>query len=155
MVEFSEKTTRAMAQTMADVTSDPDKIPGCVSVIIGKTGKLLFQHARHREYRAHDPRKCLLDRLIYSFVNEKFRLYGAPIGINEIDANMHDIPLLYEPGTDWSYGVGIDWAGEINPRLTSISLNAYFQTYIFAPLGLHHISMLPTPQMIAQLAHMH
>lgn len=36
-----------------------------------------------------------------------------------------------------------------------MSLNTYFQTHIFAPLNLHHISMFPTPQMAHHLAHMH
>ena len=34
-------------------------------------------------------------------------------------------------------------------------LNEYFQTHIFAPINLHHISMFPSPQMRNQLAHMH
>lgn len=36
-----------------------------------------------------------------------------------------------------------------------MSLNEYFQTHIFAPLGIHHLTMFPTPQMRHQLAHMH
>ena len=36
-----------------------------------------------------------------------------------------------------------------------MSLNEYFQTHIFGPLNLHHITMFPTPQMRADLAHMH
>ena len=36
-----------------------------------------------------------------------------------------------------------------------MSLNEYFQTHIFAPLNLHHITLFPTPQMRSQLAHMH
>ena len=36
------------------------------------------------------------------------RLYGQPAGIDEFDAHPSGIltqPLLFEPGTDWNYGV--------------------------------------------------
>lgn len=36
-----------------------------------------------------------------------------------------------------------------------MKLNEYMQTHIFAPLNLHHITMFPTPQMRAQLVHLH
>ena len=94
----------------------------------------------------------------YTFFNDNIRLYGRPAGIDELDAHASGIlsqPLNYEPGTDWSYGVGIDWAGTLIERASGQGLNDYFQTHIFAPLNLHHISMFPTPQMRAQLAHMH
>lgn len=51
--------------------------------------------------------------------------------------------------------MGVDWAGTLIERVTSTSLNEYFQTHIFAPLNLHHTTMFPTPQMKANLAHMH
>ena len=38
MIEFSEKTTRDMALAMADVASDPNRIPGCFSIIIDNAG---------------------------------------------------------------------------------------------------------------------
>lgn len=44
----------------------------------------------------------------YTFFNEQIRLYGQPAGIDEFDAHPSGIlshPLLYEPGTDWTYGV--------------------------------------------------
>ncbi|KAG8530780.1 uncharacterized protein KY384_004137 [Bacidia gigantensis] len=232
MAALSSETTNAMVQAMDEVTSDPNKIPGCVFVAVDKAGKTLFQHAsgvrgtdtaepmtldtvfwiasctkmiggiaamqlvekgilrlddadlveRIAPELVHikilkgfddtgrpqlvDKKNRITMRMLlshtagfeYTFFNEKVRLFGKPVGIDEVNADAHGIlsqPLLYEPGTDWSYGVGIDWVGIIIERLTKIPLNTYFQTHIFAPLGLHHITMLPTPQMISQLAHMH
>ena len=45
MAVLSGKTTKAMADAMDAVTSDPNKLPGCVSVVVDRTGKTLFQHA--------------------------------------------------------------------------------------------------------------
>lgn len=40
-------------------------------------------------------------------------------------------------------------------RVTGQSLNDYFHQHIFEPIGLKHISMLPTEEMKANLAYMH
>lgn len=50
------------------------------------------------------------------------------------------VPLLYEPGTSWSYGYSSDWAGILISRLTNTNLEAYMQERIFAPLYLKQIT---------------
>lgn len=50
------------------------------------------------------------------------------------------IPLLFEPGTSWEYGYGIDWAGVLVMRLNKMSLEAYMQKYLWDPLGIKHIT---------------
>ena len=43
-------------------------------------------------------------------------------------------PLLFEPGTDWLYSTGIDWAGRIVESLSGKNLETYFRDHIFGPL---------------------
>src|SRR4051794_36217230 len=45
-------------------------------------------------------------------------------------------PLLFEPGTQWIYGTGIDWAGRIVERISGKPLDEYFRERIFRPLGM-------------------
>jgi CubicO group peptidase (beta-lactamase class C family) len=45
-------------------------------------------------------------------------------------------PLLFEPGTSWMYGAGVDWAGIVVERLSGLSLGDYFERHIFDPLGI-------------------
>lgn len=46
-------------------------------------------------------------------------------------------PLLYEPGTAWSYGASIDWAGLMVERVNDgISLEDYMKAHIWKPLGI-------------------
>lgn len=45
-------------------------------------------------------------------------------------------PLVFEPGSQWHYGTGTDWAGLIIERITGNSLEAYFHDAITAPLGM-------------------
>ncbi|KAF7590861.1 hypothetical protein BBP40_002275 [Aspergillus hancockii] len=93
----------------------------------------------------------------YTFYNEKLRDYGRPVGYDEFSgyADEFNQPLVHQPGEAWEYGVGIDWAGVVLERMTGQSLNGYFHQHIFQPLGLHHISMIPTEDMKRNLAYMH
>ncbi len=45
-------------------------------------------------------------------------------------------PLAFEPGTQWQYGTGIDWAGKLVEKVTGLTLEQYFQRNILEPLGM-------------------
>lgn len=46
-------------------------------------------------------------------------------------------PLLFEPGTSYQYGAGVDWAGIMTCRVNgNITLEEYIQTNICAPLNM-------------------
>ena len=47
-----------------------------------------------------------------------------------------DVPLDFEPGERWEYGIGIDWAGRVVERISGKSLDVYFADHIFQPLGM-------------------
>lgn len=48
------------------------------------------------------------------------------------------IPLTFEPGTQWMYGGGHDWAGVLVSRLNGgITLEEYFSENIFKPLNMN------------------
>ena len=46
------------------------------------------------------------------------------------------IPLEFDPGTQWNYSVATDIVGILLERISGLSLPEYFQTRIFAPLGM-------------------
>ncbi|KAJ5658261.1 uncharacterized protein N7484_001910 [Penicillium longicatenatum] len=93
----------------------------------------------------------------YAFMNDKLRDYSHPIGYDEFSGDIRDFkqPLVHQPGEAWEYGVNIDWVGLVIERVTGKQLNDYFHQHIFEPLGLTHISMIPTSTMKANLAYMH
>lgn len=51
-------------------------------------------------------------------------------------------PLIFEPGTRWQYGRGIDWAGRLVETLSGLTLEEYFQQHICKPLGMADTSYL-------------
>ena len=46
------------------------------------------------------------------------------------------IPLEFDPGTQWNYSVATDIVGILVERISGQSLPDYFQTHILAPLGM-------------------
>jgi len=49
---------------------------------------------------------------------------------------MGKLPLHHEPGARFTYGVSIDVLGRIVEIISGLSLDKYFQKYIFSPLGM-------------------
>ncbi|KAL4816678.1 beta-lactamase/transpeptidase-like protein [Aspergillus spinulosporus] len=92
----------------------------------------------------------------YSFFNDRLRQWSYPAGLDEFSGRIEDVrtPLLFQPGEGWEYGVGIDWAGIALERATGLTLNEYLQRHIFQPLGIKHMSMIPTEEMRSRLAYM-
>jgi CubicO group peptidase (beta-lactamase class C family) len=46
------------------------------------------------------------------------------------------LPLLFQPGSEWNYGVSTDVLGRVVEVLSGQSLDAFFAERIFAPLGM-------------------
>ena len=45
-------------------------------------------------------------------------------------------PLVFDPGVQWEYGISTDWLGRLVETVTGKSLDAYFRSNIFDPLGM-------------------
>ena len=64
----------------------------------------------------------------------------APASIASITA-----PLMFEPGTDWLYGVSTDWVGRAVEAASGQTLGAYMQEHIFAPLAMQDTGFAVVP----------
>lgn len=67
----------------------------------------------------------------------------------------HLVPLLFDPGEQWAYGIGIDWAGVALEAATGQRLNTYLDQHIFQPLGMTDTGFQPTPAQAARRASVH
>ena len=54
-------------------------------------------------------------------------------------------PLMFDPGTRWQYGQGIDLAGRLVEAVSGLSLEEYFQKNLLRPLGMNDTSFLLPP----------
>ena len=62
------------------------------------------------------------------------------------------IPLLYQPGTKWSYSVAVDIQGYIIEKLTGQRLGDFMTDRIFKPLGMKDTGFYTPPSQKARLS---
>ncbi len=55
-------------------------------------------------------------------------------------------PLMFEPGTRWQYGYGLDWTGQLVEAVSGLTLEQYFRKNIFDPLGMKDTGFILSPQ---------
>jgi methyl acetate hydrolase len=65
------------------------------------------------------------------------------------------LPLAFDPGEKWDYGIGIDWVGKAVERVSGQSLGAYLAEHLFGPVGMTDIGFKLTPECRGRLAGMH
>ncbi|MFT4100624.1 MAG: serine hydrolase domain-containing protein, partial [Burkholderiaceae bacterium] len=79
---------------------------------------------------------------------------GLP-GITTCKNAALDLPLLFEPGEGWEYGIGLDWVGKIIEAVSGRKLGIYLHDHVLAPLGMEDTAFRITPGMRARLATVH
>jgi CubicO group peptidase (beta-lactamase class C family) len=70
---------------------------------------------------------------------DKLYRESAALGAKDLDeftARLAELPLMYQPGTQWHYSVAVDVTGLIVERLSGQPFDEYLQQHIFEPLGM-------------------
>jgi len=65
------------------------------------------------------------------------------------------MPLVFDPGERWCYGVGIDHVGRMVEAASGTGLGDYTRMNIFEPLGMPSTGFAVTPDMKGRMAGMH
>jgi CubicO group peptidase (beta-lactamase class C family) len=65
------------------------------------------------------------------------------------------MPLVFDPGDKWEYGVNIDWVGRLVESVSGQTLDAYFRDKIFAPLGMKDSGYVTSDEQRARQARVH
>jgi methyl acetate hydrolase len=65
------------------------------------------------------------------------------------------MPLAFDPGERWEYGVNLDWVGILVETFSGQSLDAYFHDHILAPLGMKDTGFVASDAMRARQASVH
>lgn len=84
----------------------------------------------------------------YSFTSGKMaKAQGkvAPGSIASISS-----PLIFEPGSDWLYGVSMDWVGRAVESVSGQTLGAYMEEHILAPLAMHDTGFSVPPEKVGR-----
>lgn len=68
---------------------------------------------------------------------------GETVGSGRTIEERCNGPLLFEPGTSWTYGVGTSWTGKLVERTTGKTLQIYLKENVLDPLGLKDVTFWP------------
>ncbi len=72
--------------------------------------------------------------------DEKFsalKFFDREMTLEQMQSQLGDVPLPFEPGTDWVYGISIDVLGRVVEIVSGQSLDEFFSQRIFEPLGMY------------------
>ena len=67
----------------------------------------------------------------------------------------YGMPLMFEPGERWEYGISMDWVGKLVEGVTDQSLEIYFREHIFEPLRMLNTGFLIGSAQKRRVAAMH
>ncbi|KAM7208545.1 acyltransferase LovD [Naviculisporaceae sp. PSN 640] len=102
-------------------------------VTVPRTNPILFRHLLTHSSGLGYP---FLDPLLKARA-ETLTAQGKPLAPGpSVPERYGAHPLLFEPGENWSYGSGIDWAGHLVELLTGQDLESYVKEHILRPLNL-------------------
>jgi CubicO group peptidase (beta-lactamase class C family) len=76
----------------------------------------------------------------------------ASNGLHEMIQRTATIPLMYQPGTDWSYSSAVDIQGYIVEKLTGMTLGEFLQKRVFGPLNMKDTAFYTGPEKASRLA---
>jgi methyl acetate hydrolase len=65
------------------------------------------------------------------------------------------LPLLFDPGSRWNYGINIEWVGKVIEGASGVSLGEYLRKNLFIPLGMDSTGFRITPTMRKRLSRLH
>ena len=94
----------------------------------------------------------------YDIWNADLARYRDRIGVPELFSGRNaalKMPLVFDPGDRWEYGIGIDWAGKAIERTSGKLLQSYFDENLFGPLGMNSTGFALTAEQRQRLAGVH
>ncbi len=87
-------------------------------------------------------------------VNRAFRddRVLASANLDEMMKKVAAIPLLYEPGTKWSYSIAVDIQGYLVQKLSGQKFGDYLKQHVTGPMGMTDTMFFVTPDRKARFA---
>lgn len=70
----------------------------------------------------------------------------------EMAEKLSQVPLAFDPGTDWTYGVGIDVLGRVIEVVSGDSLDVFLDKAIFKPLDMPDTAFSVPPEKLIRFA---
>jgi len=94
----------------------------------------------------------------YEVWNPLLRRYLQEAGIPRVGSGQKSafrVPIVFDPGDRWHYGINIDWVGRIVEAVSGERLGDYLRERLFGPLAMNDTAFKITPAMRQRLAKIH
>ena len=92
-------------------------------------------------------------------LGERYKAANVAHGLMPYDGTIEEnvkrlaaVPLLFSPGTRWEYSLGVDVLGRLVEVVSGMSLDQFFRTRIFEPLGMKDTYFFPPDNKLDRLA---
>ena len=95
---------------------------------------------------------------VYDIWNPEMGRYMEKTGVPGIISCQNAalmLPLAFDPGERWDYGINIDWVGKAVERVSGRTLGDFFAEHIFKPIGMKDTGFALNPDRRARLVVMH
>jgi CubicO group peptidase (beta-lactamase class C family) len=93
--------------------------------------------------------------LAYDFFNADVTRYSRATGAPVTRGAEPNIPLVFDPGEGWQYGIGPEWTGKLIERVTGRDLAKYFAEELLEPLGMADTSFALDEQLASRKVDFH
>ncbi|MES2684684.1 MAG: serine hydrolase domain-containing protein [Pseudomonadota bacterium] len=94
----------------------------------------------------------------YEFLSTDVQQYQQSEGVPSVvgcERASLNLPLLFDPGTRFEYGIGLDWVGQLVEAVSGQKLGAYFAEHLFGPMDMQDTGFVMSPAMRARKAKIH
>lgn len=79
----------------------------------------------------------------YAFIHPEVLQYYGSVGMPKAGSlDTIRMPLMFDPGERWEYGVSTDWVGRAVETVSGQRLGEYLGEHVFAPLGMSDTAFL-------------
>jgi methyl acetate hydrolase len=94
----------------------------------------------------------------YEFLSEAVQKVQAATGTPGFASSSYaslQLPLLFDPGERWEYGINTDWAGLLVQKASGMKLSDCLAQHVLGPLGMKDTAITMRPDMLARFASIH
>ncbi len=83
-----------------------------------------------------------------------YEVTGLPDPLSGIRSSLNQ-PLVADPGTEWNYGISLDWLGLVVEAVSGQDLPAYLTEHVLGPLGMSETTFTPSDEQRSRLMAVH
>lgn len=92
---------------------------------------------------------------IWNANDQRYREVTSSPSLFTLENDALKVPLAFDPGTEWEYGIGIDWAGKMIEAASGMTLGEYFNKHLTGPLGMTDTGFAHSESMLSRAAAVH